>query len=185
MKKSLEIKRSKDLSPYCKRNSTNRDMAERHFPNDMPNYLPEITTAVDEAATERSKDSLANLLSLPYNRLSERLKTSALELKHRVGTASVSIHFVRFIYGFFLLAWVLLFFNGFTNAHQVFVLLLQVVTETWELSGKRVHDYTVYTGALGTAYLLFKAYQATNNENDLKLCSDIVRACDSASRDSG
>lgn len=59
-----------------------------------------------------------------------------------------------------------------------------VVRETWGLSGKRVQDYTVYTGALGTAYLAFKAYQVTNNANDLKLCLDIVKACDSASRDS-
>ncbi|KAF2285997.1 hypothetical protein GH714_009579 [Hevea brasiliensis] len=119
-------------------------MADRYFPNEMPPYLPETTTAAsDEAVTETSKDSLAKLLSLPYYTLSERLKTSALELKR------------------------------------------MVVMETWGLSGKRVHDYTIYTGALGTAYLLFKAYQATNNENDLKLCSEIVKACDSASRDSG
>ncbi|KAE8125773.1 hypothetical protein FH972_020547 [Carpinus fangiana] len=60
-----------------------------------------------------------------------------------------------------------------------------VVRETWGLRAKRVHDYTLYTGALGTAYLLFKAFQVTQNENDLKLCSEIVKACDSASRDSG
>ncbi|XP_059444574.1 lanC-like protein GCR2 isoform X2 [Corylus avellana] len=60
-----------------------------------------------------------------------------------------------------------------------------VVRETWGLSAKRVHEYTLYTSALGTAYLLFKAFQVTQNENDLKLCSEIVKACDSASRDSG
>ncbi|CAI0376045.1 unnamed protein product [Linum tenue] len=59
-----------------------------------------------------------------------------------------------------------------------------VVRETWELSGRRVKDHTLYTGVLGTAYLLFKAYQATNNSNDLKLCSQIIEACDSASADS-
>jgi hypothetical protein len=59
------------------------------------------------------------------------------------------------------------------------------VRETWGLTAKRVHDYTLYTGALGTAYLLFKAFQVTQNEKDLKLCSEIVKACDSASRDSG
>ncbi len=32
----------------------------------------------------------------------------------------------------------------------------QVVRETWGLSGKRVNDYTLYTGALGTAFLVFK-----------------------------
>ncbi|KAJ6950237.1 hypothetical protein NC651_004030 [Populus alba x Populus x berolinensis] len=60
-----------------------------------------------------------------------------------------------------------------------------VVRETWGMSGKRVKDYSLYTGALGTAYLLFKAYQVTKNHNDLNLCSDIIKACDSVSRDSG
>ncbi|PON87734.1 LanC-like protein [Trema orientale] len=59
-----------------------------------------------------------------------------------------------------------------------------VVRETWGLSGKRIQDYTVYTGTLGTAYLAFKAYQVTKNDNDLKLCLEIVKACDSASRES-
>lgn len=60
----------------------------------------------------------------------------------------------------------------------------QVVKETWGRSGRRMLDYTVYTGALGTAYLLFKAYQITNNKDDLYLCSEIIKACDTASRDS-
>lgn len=53
--------------------------------------------------------------------------------------------------------------------------------ETWGRSGKRLNDYTVYTGALGTAFLVFKAYQITRNKKDLDLCKDIVQACDSAS----
>ena len=61
----------------------------------------------------------------------------------------------------------------------------QVVRETWGLSGKRVNDYTLYTGALGTAFLVFKSYQLTKDDNDLKLCSQIIKACDSASADSG
>ncbi|KAK6132712.1 hypothetical protein DH2020_033517 [Rehmannia glutinosa] len=60
-----------------------------------------------------------------------------------------------------------------------------VVNETWVAKGKRVGDYTLYTGALGTAFLLFKAYQVTGDKNDLALCSDIIKACDSASRGSG
>ncbi|KAI9187282.1 hypothetical protein LWI28_026357 [Acer negundo] len=60
-----------------------------------------------------------------------------------------------------------------------------VVNEAWGLSGNRVQDYSLYTGALGTAYLVFKAYQFTQNENHLKLCSHIVKACDSASTNSG
>lgn len=72
-----------------------------------------------------------------------------------------------------------------TEYDGVLVFGFQVVRETWGRSSKRVHDYTLYTGALGTAYLLFKAYQVAENDNDLKLCSEIVEACDSASRDSG
>ncbi|RVW93164.1 LanC-like protein GCR2 [Vitis vinifera] len=60
-----------------------------------------------------------------------------------------------------------------------------VVRETWALAGKRVQDYALYTGALGTAFLLFKAYQITNNRDDLNVCSEIVKACDSASATSG
>lgn len=122
-----------------------REMGDRSFPNEMPDYIPETTTtAVDETVTERNnKDSLTKLLSLPYNILSQRLKASALDVKDTV------------------------------------------VRETWGMSGKRVKDYSLYTGALGTAYLLFKAYQVTKNQNDLNLCSDIIKACDSVSRDSG
>lgn len=60
-----------------------------------------------------------------------------------------------------------------------------IVKETWGRSRRRVHDYTLYTGALGTAYLLFKSYQVTKNKDDLNMSSEIVRACDSALRDSG
>ncbi|XP_027339773.1 lanC-like protein GCR2 [Abrus precatorius] len=66
-----------------------------------------------------------------------------------------------------------------------FHLKQSVVRETWGSSGKRVKDYTLYTGALGTAYLVFKAYQVTKDGNDLFLCSEIVKACDSASEKSG
>ncbi|KAF8409297.1 hypothetical protein HHK36_005371 [Tetracentron sinense] len=60
-----------------------------------------------------------------------------------------------------------------------------IVMETRGLGGRGAKDFTLYTGALGTAHLLFKAYQLTNNKNDLNLCSEIVKACDSASRGSG
>lgn len=60
-----------------------------------------------------------------------------------------------------------------------------MVKETWIAKGKRVRDYTLYTGALGTAFLLFKAYQVTGDKNDLALCSEIIKACDSASQGSG
>ncbi|WJX73366.1 hypothetical protein P8452_57159 [Trifolium repens] len=45
-----------------------------------------------------------------------------------------------------------------------------VVNETWGSSMNRVKDYTLYTGVLGTAYLVFKAYQVTKNVDDLNLC---------------
>ncbi|XP_009767466.1 lanC-like protein GCL2 isoform X2 [Nicotiana tabacum] len=60
-----------------------------------------------------------------------------------------------------------------------------IVKETWVCKGGRVSDYTLYTGALGTAFLLFKAYQVTRDNNDLALCSHIIKACDSASHGSG
>lgn len=41
---------------------------------------------------------------------------------------------------------------------------------------------SLYSGNLGTALLLYKSYQVTGNENDLFLCLEIVKACDSASR---
>lgn len=63
--------------------------------------------------------------------------------------------------------------------------MFQIVRETWVVAGKRVQDYTLYTGSLGTAFLLLKAYQITSNEDDLTLCSEIVKACDSASSTSG
>ncbi|PON43661.1 LanC-like protein [Parasponia andersonii] len=56
-----------------------------------------------------------------------------------------------------------------------------ILIETWGVTGQRVHDFTLYAGTLGAAFLLFKAYQVTNNMNDLTLCSQIVKACDSAS----
>ncbi|KAG9440997.1 hypothetical protein H6P81_016851 [Aristolochia fimbriata] len=59
-----------------------------------------------------------------------------------------------------------------------------IVKETVNYTGRRAKDFTLYTGALGTAFLLFKSYQVTRNENDLKLCADMVDVCESASRGS-
>ncbi|CAA6655679.1 unnamed protein product [Spirodela intermedia] len=61
----------------------------------------------------------------------------------------------------------------------------KIVEKTWAGCGRRVRDFTLYTGALGTAFLLLKAYQVTNNRSDLRLCSEIVQACDAASQGSG
>lgn len=55
--------------------------------------------------------------------------------------------------------------------------------ETWGFSRQdEVQDFTIYTGTLGTAALLFKSYQVTNDKDDLELSSQIVKACDSASQ---
>lgn len=56
-----------------------------------------------------------------------------------------------------------------------------MLKETWITDGRRVKDFTLYTGTLGTAYLLLKSYQVTNDANDLGLCNAIIRVCDAAS----
>lgn len=57
--------------------------------------------------------------------------------------------------------------------------------ETWGFSGQTVEDFTLYSGTLGAAFLLFRAYQVTGNANELSLCLEIVKACDAASASSG
>ncbi|XP_062153051.1 lanC-like protein GCL2 [Alnus glutinosa] len=109
-------------------------MADRFFPNVMPDFVAESTVISAEA-----QDSLMELLSMPYHSLSERFKRAALDLKETI------------------------------------------VMETWGMTGQHVRDFTLYCGTLGTAFLLFKAYLVTSNKNDLALCSQIVKACDSAS----
>lgn len=59
-----------------------------------------------------------------------------------------------------------------------------VVVETWGLTRQHVKNFTLYTGTLGTAYLLFKSFQVAHNKNDLNLCLEIVKACDSHSAQS-
>ncbi|KAI3745008.1 hypothetical protein L1987_58108 [Smallanthus sonchifolius] len=55
-----------------------------------------------------------------------------------------------------------------------------VVVETWGFTGQKVEDASLYTGTLGTAFLLLKSYMVTNNKNDLDICSEIIKGCDSA-----
>ncbi|TXG67070.1 hypothetical protein EZV62_008345 [Acer yangbiense] len=105
-------------------------MADRFFPNEMLDFVSETSTSTSTSTsttTTTTKDSLTNLLCVPYKTLSDTLKNSAFAIQQTV------------------------------------------VNETWGLSGKRVQDYSLYTGALGTAYLVFKAYQFTQNETHLKL----------------
>lgn len=54
-------------------------MAERYFDNEMPNFTPE-----NAAVAASEQDSLAKLLSLPYNTLADKFKTAALHLKQLV-----------------------------------------------------------------------------------------------------
>lgn len=88
-------------------------MADRYFPNEMPHYVPEktsaSTSAVDETVTEiKNRDSFTKFLSLPYDTLSRRLKASALDLKDTVNnTTSCSISrslttFHHLLCGYFL-----------------------------------------------------------------------------------
>ncbi|CAL1406603.1 unnamed protein product [Linum trigynum] len=56
-----------------------------------------------------------------------------------------------------------------------------IVMDTWGTTGQSVRDFTLYSGTLGTAFLLFRVYEVTGNKTDLLLCLEIVKACDSAS----
>ncbi|KAI3920076.1 hypothetical protein MKW98_001332 [Papaver atlanticum] len=56
----------------------------------------------------------------------------------------------------------------------------QVVEATWrEANGKKKGcvDPTVYTGLLGTVFTCLRSYEATGNQNDLLLCTEIVDSC--------
>lgn len=155
--------------------TNDKKMADLFFPNDMPDFVQE--TPVKESAvgsSESPKDSLTRLLHLPYKTISERLKKEALDLKETVPSFPLLIIFRN--------VWLCIIKHKFMLD---FFGLLQIVKETWGGRGKRVNDYTLYTGALGTALLLFKAYQVTKNQNDLARCSEIIRACRSASQGSG
>ncbi|CAG7900363.1 unnamed protein product [Brassica rapa] len=52
-----------------------------------------------------------------------------------------------------------------------------VVMETWGFTGQLVQDLPLYSGTLGAAFLLFRAYQVTANPNDLSLFLQILKAC--------
>ena len=57
--------------------------------------------------------------------------------------------------------------------------------ESWEMRQRAAGDITLYTGALGTALLLFRAYSVTGDRADLANCAEIVAACDAASAPAG
>jgi len=53
------------------------------------------------------------------------------------------------------------------------------VHETWEKEQQHsTGDFTLYTGALGTALLLFRAFLITGDRANLATCIEIVSACE-------
>lgn len=62
-------------------------MADRFFPNEMPNFVVESAVSTGTAGG----DSLTNLLSLPYKSLSDHLKSAALALKETVFSLQNSV----------------------------------------------------------------------------------------------
>ncbi|CAI9102151.1 OLC1v1000373C2 [Oldenlandia corymbosa var. corymbosa] len=105
--------------------------------------LEEELEMKDQVPEPGSEEHLLMLLHITYDRVAERLKAAALELKKTV------------------------------------------VDETWNsLQGQKIGDFSLYSGALGTAFLLWKSFQVTGNQDDLRICSEIIKACDSASVDS-
>ncbi|KAF7140428.1 hypothetical protein RHSIM_Rhsim06G0146700 [Rhododendron simsii] len=154
-------------------------MGCRFFPNEMPDFVEEKE---EEIATE--DDSLMKLLSMPYSALSERLKRAGLDLKDSVLSLSLSLSLSPLID--VEEAWIIWIVTlGSKSCQSESSRGLEVVVETWGLSGQCVRDFSLYCGALGTAFLQFKAYQLTNNKDDLNLCSDIIKACDSLCSCSG
>lgn len=52
-----------------------------------------------------------------------------------------------------------------------------MVKNTWEERSGSISDPTVYSGLLGTALTCLRSYEATGDQHDLVLCSEIVDAC--------
>lgn len=65
-----------------------REMGERFFRNELPEFVPEESDGEDETVTA-GKDSLTKLLSLPYKSFSEKLQSYALSLKDKVTHFSI------------------------------------------------------------------------------------------------
>jgi len=156
-----------------RRSTRGNAMADRFFPNDFPDFVAEAEAPGGDGDRPAG---LRGLLSLPYARLSDRFLRAARRLKdkaRRPATRSLSPVSCRAPASCSTDCSVPLL----PHPHW-----LQVVEETWVKAGRQVTDYTLYTGALGTALLLFKSFRVTGDRGDLALAADIVRACDDASR---
>ena len=74
-------------------------MADRFFPNVMPDFVTEAAAEPDAAPTEDSHgDSLMKLLTMPYPSLSQRFQRAGLDLKENVFSVYpfvISIYLVR------------------------------------------------------------------------------------------
>lgn len=65
-------------------------MADRFYPNAMPDFVAEIPTPSTQQQGAAGSDPLMKLLSMPYASLSQHFKRAALELKETV--LSLSLH---------------------------------------------------------------------------------------------
>lgn len=77
-------------------------MADRFFPNPMPDFVPENPKIIQEEEGKAIKiheqgaqDSLLRLLSLPYSNLSKQLQRTALDLKE---TVCIYFYFTLFLF---------------------------------------------------------------------------------------
>lgn len=70
-------------------------MADRCFPNEMPDFFPEIIEEEEEEGKSiQPQDSLLRLLSLPYATISQRFQKAALDLKQTVLILFSPLHIV-------------------------------------------------------------------------------------------
>lgn len=72
-------------------------MADRFFPNVLPDFVPETT----QNEQQEIGDTLIKLLSMPYSSLSQHFKRTALDLKETVASPSLSLFLPNFRCVFF------------------------------------------------------------------------------------
>lgn len=65
-------------------------ISDRHFVNDMPDFVGEKEDGGQEEAKTGKEDSLKRLLFLPYDKASLKFLQAGVEIKDRVRTPSLS-----------------------------------------------------------------------------------------------